>query len=178
MKKQGSKVTRRITFFVLSFVFIISATVYAHSGGTDSKGGHKNHSTGEYHYHHGYAAHQHYDMDGDGDKDCPYTFNGDTTSKGSGSVSSGSSSVNKQGSSSAIKHNSEIGFIDIIIALLDAFMNFWIICIAVAFVFYLVSLAANKLLRKNINLVDRCDIVLVVISALISVGISIYRLFS
>ena len=31
----------------------------AHSGGTDSKGGHYNRSTGEYHYHHGYSAHQH-----------------------------------------------------------------------------------------------------------------------
>lgn len=47
---------------------------YAHSGGTDSKGGHYNRSTGEYHYHHGYSAHQHKDMDGDGKLDCPYEF--------------------------------------------------------------------------------------------------------
>ena len=31
----------------------------AHPGGTDSKGGHYNRSTGEYHYHHGESAHQH-----------------------------------------------------------------------------------------------------------------------
>lgn len=31
----------------------------AHPGRTDSKGGHYNHSTGEYHYHHGYPEHQH-----------------------------------------------------------------------------------------------------------------------
>ena len=31
----------------------------AHSGGTDSNGGHYDRSTGEYHYHHGYPAHQH-----------------------------------------------------------------------------------------------------------------------
>ena len=31
----------------------------AHSGGTDSKGGHYDYSTGEYHYHHGYSAHKH-----------------------------------------------------------------------------------------------------------------------
>jgi hypothetical protein len=36
-----------------------STVVSAHSGGTDSKGGHTNHSTGEYHYHHGYPAHSH-----------------------------------------------------------------------------------------------------------------------
>lgn len=61
-------------------VLIVAATlfpihVYAHSGGTDSKGGHYNRSTGEYHYHHGYSAHQHRDIDGDGKLDCPYEFN-------------------------------------------------------------------------------------------------------
>ena len=50
----------------------------AHSGKTDSSGGHTNHSTGEYHYHHGYSAHDHYDMDGDGDRDCPYDFDDKT----------------------------------------------------------------------------------------------------
>jgi hypothetical protein len=53
----------------------------AHSGGTDSHGGHTNHSTGEYHYHHGYSAHDHYDMNGDGIKDCPYTFKDNTKPK-------------------------------------------------------------------------------------------------
>lgn len=36
-----------------------TSIVFAHSGRTDSSGGHYNHSTGEYHYHHGYPAHQH-----------------------------------------------------------------------------------------------------------------------
>lgn len=52
----------------------VTVSVFAHSGGTDSSGGHTNHSTGEYHYHHGYPAHQHSDMDGDGELDCPYDF--------------------------------------------------------------------------------------------------------
>lgn len=52
--------------------------VTAHSGRTDSSGGHYNHSTGEYHYHHGESAHDHYDMDGDGKKDCPYNFDSKT----------------------------------------------------------------------------------------------------
>lgn len=59
-----------------------------HPGRTDSKGGHYNRSTGEYHYHHGYSEHQHYDMDGDGKKDCPYDFD-DKTNHNSGSNSSG-----------------------------------------------------------------------------------------
>ena len=62
-----------ICFAVCLFSLLVS-TVFAHPGKTDSKGGHTNHSTGEYHYHHGYSAHDHYDMDGDGKKDCPYEF--------------------------------------------------------------------------------------------------------
>ena len=52
----------------------IALVTYAHPGRTDGRGGHTDHSTGEYHYHHGYSAHDHYDMDGDGDIDCPYDF--------------------------------------------------------------------------------------------------------
>lgn len=52
----------------------LSVVVFAHPGKTDSKGGHTDHSTGEYHYHHGYPEHQHSDMDGDGILDCPYNF--------------------------------------------------------------------------------------------------------
>mgnify|MGYP004459298135 CR=1 FL=1 len=40
-------------------VFLLSTVAFAHSGRTDSKGGHYDHSTGEYHYHHGHPAHQH-----------------------------------------------------------------------------------------------------------------------
>ena len=69
--------------FALCFVCM---TVYAHSGRTDSDGGHYDQSTGEYHYHHGYPAHDHYDMDGDGIPDCPYDFE-DKTGQSSGSSS-------------------------------------------------------------------------------------------
>lgn len=56
---------------------ISSALAYAHPGGTDSKGGHTNRSTGEYHYHHGYPEHQHTGGV------CPYDFD-DQTGKNSG----------------------------------------------------------------------------------------------
>lgn len=42
---------------ILAILLIIPS--FAHPGRTDSKGGHTNHSTGEYHYHHGYPEHQH-----------------------------------------------------------------------------------------------------------------------
>lgn len=61
-----------ITIALLIILFSIPS--FAHSGGTDSSGGHYDSSNGEYHYHHGYSAHDHYDMDGDGDDDCPKTF--------------------------------------------------------------------------------------------------------
>lgn len=51
----------QIALFLLLILFLIvpSADGFAHGGGTDSKGGHYDRSTGQYHYHHGYSAHQH-----------------------------------------------------------------------------------------------------------------------
>ena len=67
---------------ILSFFALLAGPlvlcVKAHPGGTDSKGGHTNHSNGDYHYHHGYSAHDHYDMDEDGDVDCPYDLDDKT----------------------------------------------------------------------------------------------------
>lgn len=81
----------------VSLCLILSVSVFAHPGGTDSSGGHYNRSTGEYHYHHGYSAHQHYDKDGDGILDCPYDFDDKTGS------SSGSSSSSNNSSKSSVK---------------------------------------------------------------------------
>lgn len=62
--------------FLLAIILSLSTplTALAHSGGTDSRGGHIDHSNGSYHYHHGYPEHHHYDMDDDGIIDCPYLF--------------------------------------------------------------------------------------------------------
>jgi hypothetical protein len=61
---------KRIIAVVLSALLAVVAL--AHPGRTDSKGGHTNHSTGEYHYHHGYPEHQH------PGGVCPYDFDGKT----------------------------------------------------------------------------------------------------
>ena len=82
------------TFVLIALVFSTTLPdVNAHSGKTDSKGGHTNHNTGEYHYHHGYPAHDHYDMDGDGDIDCPYDFKDNTNRDSGGSDSHTGSTV-------------------------------------------------------------------------------------
>lgn len=75
---------KRIFALILGLLLCCSSAL-AHPGGTDSKGGHTNHSTGEYHYHHGYSAHQHENGQ------CPYDFD-DKTGQSSGSASSGSTS--------------------------------------------------------------------------------------
>lgn len=59
------KVVLIIAILLLTLT-IVPICALAHSGGTDSSGGHHDRSTGEYHYHHGYSAHQH-----PGGK-CPY----------------------------------------------------------------------------------------------------------
>ena len=66
---------------VLILALLLSLPVLAHSGGTDSNGGHN--GPGGYHYHHGYPAHQH-----EGGE-CPYDFD-DRTGESSGTSSSSS----------------------------------------------------------------------------------------
>ena len=55
IRNQNSQTMR----YLIALLYLISFNCFAHSGGTDSKGGHRNHSTGEYHYHHGMGPHQH-----------------------------------------------------------------------------------------------------------------------
>jgi hypothetical protein len=57
---------KAIIVILVIVVLAIPVLAFAHSGGTDSDGGHTDKSTGEYHYHHGYSAHLH--LDGV----CPY----------------------------------------------------------------------------------------------------------
>lgn len=70
---------------IIFTLFSILSISYAHSGRTDSEGGHYDRSTGEYHYHHGYSAHNHTDGI------CPYDYDdrtSHTTNKNSDKESS------------------------------------------------------------------------------------------
>lgn len=86
------------------FVAILLPNAFAHSGKTDSNGGHYDRSTGEYHYHHGYSAHQHYDGE------CPYDFD-DKTNHNSGSSSNNSSSSNSSSNNSSSNNSNTNGSI-------------------------------------------------------------------
>lgn len=59
---------KKSIFLSLGIFFIIfsSITVLAHSGRTDSNGGHNDNINDGYHYHHGYSAHEH------PNNKCPY----------------------------------------------------------------------------------------------------------
>lgn len=92
MNKKHIKIIASTILFILVFCFAFSAL--AHSGRTDSSGGHYDRSTGEYHYHHGYPAHDH--IGGV----CPYDYD-DKTGVNSGG-SSGSSNNNSYKSTKVI----------------------------------------------------------------------------
>ena len=78
---------KRLLMLVVVLLLVCSSAL-SHSGGTDSKGGHTNHSTGEYHYHHGYPAHDHEDGI------CPYESSGKSASTATNTANGGLYSSN------------------------------------------------------------------------------------
>lgn len=85
------KIVKTTALCLLIFLTVIALAlpVQAHSGRTDSSGGHYDRSTGEYHYHHGYPAHQHTDGV------CPYESK-DKTNHSSGNSSGNSSKKSEE----------------------------------------------------------------------------------
>ncbi len=80
----------RKIFIICCVVLIISSIpllAIAHSGRTDSHGGHHDNINGGYHYHHGYSAHQH------PNGECPYKTSATTSSQTSYSSTSNSKST-------------------------------------------------------------------------------------
>ena len=50
---------KKLLPLVFLFTLIPKIEIYAHSGRTDSQGGHNDHINGGYHFHHGEGPHQH-----------------------------------------------------------------------------------------------------------------------
>lgn len=123
-------------------LLLFSIYTEAHSGGTDWRGGHKNHATGEYHYHHGYSAHDHYDIDGDGKKDCPYTFDYASMSKAESETTE----------ESKTKKNKSFGEIcgDIFVCFFFTLLSFPFILILLGFTALLPKKISAKLEDHNI----------------------------
>lgn len=64
-----TKECKRTAVIAILLALVLASPCVAHSGRTDSDGGHYDHSTGDYHYHHGKPAHYHY-----ADGSCPYVI--------------------------------------------------------------------------------------------------------
>lgn len=106
---------------ILAFIMIMlcSFPVFAHSGRTDSNGGH--HDGNDYHYHHGYPAHDHRDMDGDGDLDCTYDFDDKANSNSGKTTSNSEKSSNSEENSSSRFWDYVIAFLPIAVILLAVY---------------------------------------------------------
>lgn len=165
--------TSKFIFVVLFVVllFALSNTSTAHSGRTDSKGGHYNNSTGTYHYHHGYSEHSHYDIDGDGNIDCPYIFDDNTH--------------NNNNSSNNSKDDSEykITFRDVLqIILVVVFFFYPLFAVTLLIIGKaegLIDKVYKKIAKKDINIsaTDRYwKVVYIVISVVIVASITILML--
>ena len=154
----------KITCVVALGLLILTTVIYAHSGRTDSSGGHYNHSTGEYHYHHGYSAHDHYDIDGDGKRDCPYEFDYDSVNK-----------VESDANEEEVKNTTKIN------------KTFWSVCddilvcfilTLIAFPFIVILLGFTALLPKKISNLFEDHILLVYIISFILTWLTLFILYS
>ena len=99
---------KRFLALFLCFLLLVPVVAFAHPGNTDSRGGHFDRDTGEYHFHHGYPAHQHRNGQ------CPYDHD-DRTGERSGSSSSGNrSNSSRTGSNSIGSDGWSVSFLDIL----------------------------------------------------------------
>lgn len=95
---------KRIIPITIAFILVIASPIMAmaHSGGTDSAGGHHDYNNvsglGSYHYHHGYGPHLHTNGV------CPYSSSGSSAS--STNSTSSNSSTSSSSSTTSSKNDS------------------------------------------------------------------------
>lgn len=152
MMNKKLKIISYVVLCAAMCLFIIVAS--AHSGKTDSYGGHYDNSSGEYHYHHGYSAHQHEDIDGDGIVDCPFDF--DDKTNHNDSYNNDTVSDNTQN----MVQSNKLSFGDIILIVFKIIGISSLILVLGCSVLYLIFhlflnrfiiLFCNKILKKDIS---------------------------
>ena len=94
----------KVLLILLAFILTLGLCSSAHSGRTDSNGGHRETATGDYHYHHGYPAHYHTSGV------CPYNFD-DKTGSSSSSSEHGSNGQSGKRVSNTSNSFSSIGYV-------------------------------------------------------------------
>ena len=128
-------VKKKLIFLLLLISSLLILPVSAHPGRTDSRGGHHDSTTGEYHYHHGHSAHQHEDLDGDGILECPYNFDDQTGSRSGSSSNTDSTALSKE--------KSERTFPPILIPII-CLAVVWLLCWAFALIDFLIQKLKNR----------------------------------
>lgn len=132
---------KKVSVLILVLVALVcSHTIsFAHSGRTDSSGGHHD-SFGDYHYHHGYSAHYH--IDGE----CPYDFH-DKTNTHSGSTANSTTGSYKDGSTNKNSTTStgDVAFdvFSSIMLLIPLFLS------GIFFILPFINLLAERFLEKS-----------------------------
>lgn len=142
---------RRIVVLIVALLLIICSSARAHSGRTDSQGGHYNHSTGEYHFHHGYPEHQH------PDGVCPYAASAKATAKpstGSSRSSTVKTSSSVAASMQSIKKEMNIMFTEPIVTL--ALMGIFIVMTMYYFAAQGKTKARKALHKSETELAEAC----------------------
>lgn len=128
-----------VLLFILIIITACANLASSHPGRTDSKGGHYNRSTGEYHYHHGMSAHQH------PNGVCPYGISEATTTRYYNSYSSNTNiyTTSKPHTSKYIEHsNKEDDIISII-------FNYIIVGLFLVYIIVRFILKLSDWKRKN-----------------------------
>lgn len=131
------------TSFLL-IILLCTLPITAHSGRTDSSGGHYDRSTGEYHYHHGYPAHDHYGGD------CPYSFHNNekhSTSSGLSSTDDYTTNDTKTNDAKTKKQFNVLGCIGAIFLLIACFSPGFFCCIIIYPVIALINIG-KKIIYK------------------------------
>lgn len=149
-----------IILLIIFLIFNLTITAFAHSGRTDSSGGHYDSSTGSYHYHHGYPAHQHTNGE------CPYDFDDKTSS---------ATDLNNE----KVKKPKIFLIITIVVIIIELFVfaiyavkeelsfSEYVNSILIAYMFYLIilfipTIIIGLIVSKFFNIDDNIGIILVV----------------
>lgn len=131
------------SFLVIFSLIIFTIPTFAHSGRTDSSGGHHDNINGGYHYHHGYPAHDH------PDGECPY--------------------LNKEKESVA-KENNQLGFLGALFA--SVFIGGWFGgAMLFAILFFPLSLFFKTFLEEHSGMIQVICSILAAIATFICIYI-------
>lgn len=159
-----------IFLFILVIVILFLTVSFAHGGKTDSRGGHNDRNSGEYHYHHGYPAHDHYDIDGDGTIDCPYDFDDKTDHD---SVIEKETETNKEYSDNEKEPSKKLTFKSVVKIIFDIILLFLVFVTSLVLplsviVYYIIDRVLVKVFHMKESAGDRIWLMSGIVGAVVA----------